>query len=205
MASSREWDERFRTGDHASESPDPFLETSRRYWGLLPGRDPLVSPSDPLRAIDIACGAGRHAVRLAAAGFHVRAVDFSAQALRRADGLARSRGLSIETVLQDLETGNADLGHELFDLAVVFFYLHRPLFPVLKKCLKPGGLLVYKTYSVDQLRHPGGPRNRMYMLEHNELLNAFSGFRVLRYEEEWEEKGTAALIAQKYEARPGPD
>jgi len=29
------------------------------------------------------------------------------------------------------------------------------------------------------------------------LLRIFVGFRVLRYEEEWEGKGTAALIAQK--------
>jgi hypothetical protein len=37
----------------------------------------------------------------------------------------------------------------------------------------------------------------MYLLEHNELLGEFSGFRVLRYEEEWEGRGTAALVAQK--------
>jgi hypothetical protein len=37
----------------------------------------------------------------------------------------------------------------------------------------------------------------MHMLEHNELLREFSSFRVLRYEEEWEGRGTAALIAQK--------
>ena len=37
----------------------------------------------------------------------------------------------------------------------------------------------------------------MHMLEHNELLEVFSEFRVLRYQEEWEGKGTAALVAQK--------
>ena len=56
---------------------------------------------------------------------------------------------------------------------------------------------MYKTYSVDQLRYPGRPSHRAHMLEYNELLRAFAGFRVLRYEEEWEGRGTAALIAQK--------
>ena len=65
------------------------------------------------------------------------------------------------------------------------------------RCLRPGGLLIYKTYSVDQLRYPGRPRHRIHMLEPNELLKVFSEFRVLRYEEEWESKGTAALVARK--------
>ena len=58
-------------------------------------------------------------------------------------------------------------------------------------------LLVYKTYTVDQLRFGGRPRHKMYFLEHNELLRVFATYRVLRYEEEWEGKGSAALIAQK--------
>jgi SAM-dependent methyltransferase len=110
--------------------------------------------------------------------------------------------VSIETRQADLEAESVELGDAAFDLIAVFFYLHRPLFAQLRNCLRAGGLLVYKTYSVDQLRHPGGPRHPMYLLEHNELIREFSGgefsgFRVLRYEEEWEGRGTAALVAQK--------
>jgi SAM-dependent methyltransferase len=115
--------------------------------------------------------------------------------------------VNIETRQADLEAESVELGDAAFDLIAVFFYLHRPLFAQLRNCLRAGGLLVYKTYSVDQLRHPGGPRHPMYLLEHNELLREFSsgefpgrefsGFRVLRYEEEWEGRGTAALVAQK--------
>ena len=148
-------------------------------------------------ALDLACGAGRHAVYLAEAGFAVKAVDFSEAGLACADRLAESRGVSIKTVALDLEANGVDLGEEMYDLAVVFFYLHRPLFPEIARCLRTGGLLIYKTYSVDQLRYPGRPRHRMHMLEHNELLEVFSEFRVLRYQEEWEGKGTAALVAQK--------
>lgn len=125
------------------------------------------------------------------------AADFSVEALRKGEELARRRGVEASWIERNLEGDDVDLGYELYDLVTVFFFLHRPLFPVLNRCLKPGGLLIYKTYSVDQLRYPGRPKHRMYLLEHNELLRAFDSFRVLVYEEQWEGKGTAALIAQR--------
>ena len=199
MSSATEWDERFRRGDHASSAVDPFLSESRTHWPLLNQAAPSETARAPSgkRALDLACGAGRHAVYLAEAGLDVTAIDFSQEGLAAARRLGESRGVSIETVLMDLEAAEVDLGVERYDLAAVFFYLHRSLFPRIARCLRPGGLLIYKTYNIDQLRYPGRPRHRMHMLEHNELLEVFSEFRVLRYQEEWEGKGTAALIAQK--------
>jgi SAM-dependent methyltransferase len=194
MSSPQEWDERYLSTSHGGPTPDPFLSVSRKYWGLPEGDG---APSAKPKALDLACGAGRHAVALAAAGFAVTAVDFSREGLRQGSELARRDGVYVDWVERDLEAADTDLGAALYDLAAVFFYLHRPLFAVLERCLKPGGLLVYRTYSVDQLRYPGGPRQRAYLLEHNELLRAFAAFRVLVYEEEWEGKGTASLIAQK--------
>jgi len=196
MSTAADWDRRFRKGDHTDATPDPFFETSQKYW-------PLVTQARshdctaPLAAVDIACGAGRHAAALAAQGFDTTAVDFSPEALRLVSDSARSRGLDIRTRRIDLESTGASLGDSCFDLAFVFFYLHRPLFAAIDRCLRPGGLLIYKTYTVDQLLHGGRPRHKMYFLEHNELLRVFAGYRVLRYEEEWEGKGSAALAAQK--------
>ena len=193
MSSPQEWDERFRSGSHGDPTTDPLFELSRNYWQLMPARESRVEPA----ALDVACGAGRHAVALAEGGFVTTAADSSGEGLRKGEALARGRGVRVDWRECDLEQAGVDLGENLYDLAAVFFFLHRPLFPVLRRCLKPGGLLVYKTYSVDQLRYPGRPSHRMYLLEHNELLQAFGGFRVLVYEEQWEGKGTAALIAQK--------
>lgn len=192
MSTAADWDRRFRKGDHTGDTPDPFFEVSRKFW-------PLSTSAGDARpaAIDIACGAGRHAVALASAGFDVTAADFSPEGLRLASALAKSQGVSIATELNDLEAPDASLGDSRFDLAFVFFYLHRPLLPAIDRCLRPGGLLIYKTYTVDQLFHGGRPRHKRYFLEHNELLRVFSGYRVLRYEEEWEGKGSAALIARK--------
>jgi SAM-dependent methyltransferase len=196
MSTAADWDRRFRKGDHTDKAPDPFFEISRKYWTLVKPAASLDGITRPA-AIDIACGAGRHAVALASEGFDAAAVDFSPEALQRASELAVSQGVGIETDLKDLESPDVSLGDFCFDLAFVFFYLHRPLFPAIDRCLRPGGLLIYKTYTVDQLLHGGRPRHKMYFLEHNELLRVFPGYRVLRYEEEWEGKGSAALIAQK--------
>jgi ubiquinone/menaquinone biosynthesis C-methylase UbiE len=45
---------------------------------------PLIGDVAGLAVADIGCGTGRHAVRLASAGAHVTAVDFSQEMLRRA-------------------------------------------------------------------------------------------------------------------------
>jgi hypothetical protein len=103
----------------------------------------------------------------------------------------------VETRQIDLESPQADLGAEPFDLICVFRFLHRPLFSALKRAVKPGGLMIYSTYTTDQLAFEGGPRNPQFLLEPGELLREFAAWRVLRYEEEWRGRGTAALLARK--------
>src|SRR5690606_23725725 len=102
-----------------------------------------------------------------------------------------------EPVLLDLESPGAGLGEDAFDLVCVVRFLHRPLFAALRRAVKPGGLIVYRTYTTDHLRFEGGPRDPRFLLEPGELLREFAGWRVLRYEEEWRGRGTAALLARK--------
>ena len=52
----------------------------------------------------------------------------------------------------------------------------------MKSALKLGGHVIFETYLVDQ-RVLGHPRNPAYLLGHNELLDLFRDFRVLRYRE----------------------
>lgn len=183
MKTAEQWDERFRAGSHGEADPDPFLVRSADAWDLLEGR----------RAADVACGAGRNSAFLAENGFQVTAIDFSAEALR----LAQSRAGDVQAVQLDLETPGADLGESAFDLICVIRFLHRPLLPALRRAVKPGGLIVYHTYTTDQLPFEGGPKDPRYLLEPGELLREFGGWRVLRYEEEWRGRGTAALLARK--------
>ena len=168
--------------------PDLFLISAKESLALLPAGAP---------ALDLACGAGRHAVWLAQQGFRVTAVDSSTQALAQARLLAKHRGVALDCRQLDLESPALDLGRDAYDLICGFFFLYRPLFPILREALRPGGLIVYKTYSVDQLQHSHGPRNPAHLLEPNELLRLLGGFRILSYVEKWAPAATAAIIARK--------
>ena len=183
MKTAADWDARFLAGEHGEAEADAFLARCADAFELLDGR----------HAADVACGAGRNTAFLVGLGFRVTAIDFSREALR----LAGARGADVEPCELDLEAPGADLGEHAFDLVCVVRFLHRPLFPALKRAVKSGGLLVYHTYSTDHLRFEAGPRNPRFLLEPGELLREFASWRVLRYEEEWRGRGTAALLARK--------
>jgi SAM-dependent methyltransferase len=181
------WDERFRTGDHAGTEPDPFLLELDEYSDFFPQRR---------QALDVACGAGRNAVWLVEHAWQVTAVDISLQGLGLARELALEHGVHLDLLCLDLDAAPA-LPANHFDLVICFFYLQRSLFPQLHSTLRPGGIIVYKTYTLDQPRFSGGPRHPMHLLEPQELLTAFEGFRVLCYRERIKGRGVAELIAQK--------
>jgi tellurite methyltransferase len=188
----RSWDERFRAGDRIGTEPDPFLAVLDEYRSLLP---------ESGQVLDVACGAGRNAVWLAQKPWSVTGCDISMEGLRKARGLASERGVTIDLVCADLENAPPfrvqSLG--LFDLILCFFYLERSLFPFLKAALRPGGLIVYKTYTVDQKRIGDRPMNKTHLLEPQELLHAFQDFRVLYYQELVSGRRVAQMIAQKKE------
>ncbi len=105
------------------------------------------------KTLDVACGRGRHALLLAAAGYAVRAVDRDPGLVAWLNGLARRLQLPLDAEVRDLEAAGADLGTEEWELVLVFDYLHRPLFPSLVRALKPGGVLLCETS--DHLLEPG--------------------------------------------------
>lgn len=152
-------------------------------------------PSSPA-ALDIAAGDGRNAVYLAEEGMAVDAVDISEVGLDLAERLAKDRKVTIHTVQADLETWK--IPENSYDLIANFFYLQRSLFPQIEAGLKKGGVLVFETYTVDQLETQGPSLKRDFLLERNELLRSFKNLRVVYYEETKSEKfATARLVAVK--------
>jgi rhodanese-related sulfurtransferase len=135
------------------------------------------------RALDLACGRGRHALLFAAAGFSVTAIDRDADALAALASSAGALGLQVALRTQDLEAIDVDLGNEVFDLIVVTNYLHRPLFPALRRALAPGGLLVYDTFTTPQAALEAGPRNPAFLLEPGELVTLVAPLEIVRSHE----------------------
>jgi SAM-dependent methyltransferase len=163
------WNARYAAGDsHArAAAPLPFLE---RHLDLLPKGT----------ALDLAMGAGRNAVYLAASGFRVIGVDISEEALKKSQALAAERGVEIEGVAADLET--YILAPESYAVIVCTYYLQRSLFPRIEQALLPGGVAVLETYTIDHLRHHPD-FSRRYLLEPGELFHALAPLRILRYQD----------------------
>ena len=190
--------ERTRAQHHASTdamSVAPFL---RQQLGRLPKG----------RILDVAAGRGRQALYLLSHGMEVDALDRDAAALAALETSAQARRLTgLTTRMLDLEE-NPDqppgLGQECYDVIIVFFYLHRPLFPALIDALKPNGMLLYETFTIDNYFRRQHPRRWEFCLAHNELLRLTSALRVLHYDEGDHDGGhgsgpssTARLVAQK--------
>jgi tellurite methyltransferase len=183
------WNKKYSEGSHSSLDPDPFLVSAY---------DEFLFDTTPGLALDIAGGVGRHAIWLAQHGWRVKLLDIAEVGIKQAEKNAKRAGTSrsISAEVCNLNTMH-DLGREQYDLVVVFFFLQRELFPALTAALKPGGFLIYKTYTAEQKHFAGGPSHPMFLLEPNELLRAFSSLRILYYHQTVQEKGLAELVARK--------
>jgi SAM-dependent methyltransferase len=133
------------------------------------------------KGLDIGCGSGRDLVYCAMHGWQMMGVDVQPAAVARAQALAISQQVSVETHVRDLEAGVdpfADLADGSFDLISVARYLHRPLFSVIKRLLASGGVIVYHTFMVGSEAF-GSPKNPKFLLKRGELAEVFSGADVL--------------------------
>lgn len=158
------WDETYaRSPQRARGAPSPFLV---EHVALLA----------PGRTLDLACGAGRNARLLAARGHRVIAADLSRVAL---DSIGRGSG-AIERVRVDLDRPGFARG--AFDNVVAIDFLDRALFAAIHEWLRPGGVLLFDAFLVDQ-RALGHPRNPDFLLGRNELLERLRRYRILRYRE----------------------
>ncbi len=158
------------------------------------------------KVLDVATGHGRHALYLASHGYEVIGLDRDAEALNALARTANERHQSnIFTRTVDLESHPEtppSLGEQEYDGIIVFFYLFRPLFPLLLRALKPGGVLIYETFLIDNHLQHHHPRKKEFCLGQNELLHVTNRLRVLRYQEGPQPASphtiTARLVAQRF-------
>jgi tellurite methyltransferase len=186
------------------------IDGDRTHWdqlyrkkGYLFGTEPAAFLKEVLariprgKALDIAMGEGRNAVFLGRSGFAVEGVDLSSVALRKARKLAQQGGVKIRTIQADLNTYT--IKPESFGLIININYLQRSLIPQIRRGLRKGGFVVFESYTVDQLRNPGGEEfRRDYLLGRGELRELFKDFEILEYRETNDGKDAlASLLARK--------
>jgi SAM-dependent methyltransferase len=145
--------------DAASRRPETIARAT--HWiatslGLQPG-DPIL---------DLGCGPGLYAERLARAGFQVTGVDFSQNSIEYATAQARAQHLAIQYRCQNY-LQLADEG--LYSAALLIYGDFCPLAPEqraqllanIQRALKPGGCFVLDV-STPSLRQKYGLKNGWY-------------------------------------------
>ncbi len=182
------WNEKYRSSPESWIEPDEFLA-----WAFFK----FIQPAFPNggRCLDFAGGAGRHALWLAQQGWDVTLIDISEAGIELARQKTGPLAPHIHLVVDDLTHFRAPQTH--FDLVMVFYYLDRIIVPELVRALRPGGLLLYKTYTLEQLKLGHGPSDPARLLAPGELKRIMSGLQILWDQELVTEKATAEVIARK--------
>ncbi len=151
-SSAADWDSRYR-GTELMWGAGPNMWVEQEIAGRAPGR-----------ALDLACGEGRNSIWLAANGWRVTGVDFSAAALEKAEALARGHRppVTVDWKCADVTTFRSSTP---VDLALLV-YLQLPAAERLKaimsawNCLAPDGTLLVIAHHTDNLTDGvGGPQD----------------------------------------------
>ena len=131
------WGEKYRAGVHTERDPDPLLAKALAF---APPRG---------RALDVACGRGRHAIALARRGYRVDAVDISPVGL--ASARERAGILPIRWIEADLDGWEPEAN--AYAVIVCVDFTDARLFARLPTALAPKGVLVYAANPRGTRRH----------------------------------------------------
>jgi tellurite methyltransferase len=184
-ADAVKWDERYRQGvEPAFEQPRSFLIEAAEYL-----------PRHGL-ALDVAMGLGGNAGFLIERGLRVIGLDVSEVAAQR----AKQQWPQLMAAVIDLNRFNLPAAH--FDVVINFYYLQRDLWPLYRRVIRSGGVLIFESLLIDtlQVRPDYKPE---YLLHPGELRSAFSNWDILMYQEGWRDidcdspRAVVSLVARK--------
>ena len=171
------WDERY-AGDAYFYGTEPNAFVVAQKARLKPGMSCLA----------VADGEGRNGVWLAQQGLDVLSVDASPVAQEKAKRLAQVSGASMR--FEQVDLTQWDWGENRYDIVVAIFIQFAPpgvreqMFEHIKRCLKPGGLLLLQGYTPRQLEYKtGGPSQIENLYTEKLLREAFADMEILRLTE----------------------
>ncbi|MFT4715254.1 MAG: 2-polyprenyl-3-methyl-5-hydroxy-6-metoxy-1,4-benzoquinol methylase [Paracoccaceae bacterium] len=189
------WDDRYsEPGFLFGTDPAAFMVDQQQY--LIRGQ----------KALAIADGEGRNSIFMAEKGLIVTAQDGSEVAVDKARGLAAVREARVDFQHADLR--DWDWGAGEYDLVVAIFIqfadpaFRDEIFAGMKRCLKPGGVVMLHGYTPKQIDYgTGGPPTAKTMYTEQLLREGFFDMEILRlqaYDREVQEgrghSGKSALI-----------
>jgi len=157
------WNEKYQN----NQIPNEPIKLVQDYAKLATGR----------KALDIACGMGRHSKYLATLGFEVDALDVSSVAIASLQGLKNIHAIEVDFDTYRLPT-------EKYDLIVCTYFLERKLFPQMIAALKPNGIILMETFLHDEVNERQ-PSNPAFMLNTGELEAYFEEKCELLHIPEW--------------------
>jgi cyclopropane fatty-acyl-phospholipid synthase-like methyltransferase len=171
------WNERYSGEDYFyGTEPNAFLVSQKAL--LKPG----------MRCLAVADGEGRNGVWLAEQGLEVLSVDSSHVAQAKAKKLAQQRGVAM--LFEQVDLLQWDWGEDDFDAVAAIFvqFVTSPereqMFAAIKRCLKPGGLLLLQGYTLRQLEFKtGGPSQAENLYTEAMLRNAFADMDIVQLRE----------------------
>ncbi|MBE0498482.1 MAG: class I SAM-dependent methyltransferase [Campylobacterales bacterium] len=171
------WDEKFSREEYFyGFEPNAFIAL----------HTPLLRPQGELLCLGE--GEGRNAVYLAAEGFKVTALDASAIGMTKALAMAKAKGVSLKTLLLDLEQWEPQEKYE--GILTSYLHLEEPLrtkvFQKAINALKPQGYFIGEFFSLKQLpRSSGGPKkpSLLYTLGSLKEIFAIAGCEIVLLEE----------------------
>lgn len=174
------WQARYRRGAYADRT-HPSVLLAEQVPDILATQRAVSGDQAELRALDLACGAGRNACYLARLGYRVDALDISAEALSRGEAAAVAEGLEISWIEHDLDNG---LPRRLtdYDLIAVMRYLDLSLVKAATEHLRPGGYLICEAHLATD-EPVIGPRDPDFRARPGELRAAVAGLEIVEY---WE-------------------
>jgi len=182
----QKWNSRYAAGAYASRlQPTVLLEE-------------FFEEADHKCALDVACGAGRNAIWLAARGVEVDAVDVSAVALAAAERRALAEAVRVNWLEQDLDLPL--VGMRCYDLIVLVRYADLKLTRQLIELLAPGGVLLVEAHLGGPLFSAakvevGGPRGEQFRLAPGALASACDALEPIYAQEHLLHDPDGALMA----------
>lgn len=150
------WDDEHISAQMLAAHLDPDFEGASRNHAFIDRSVAWIARVAPVaehpRLLDLGCGPGLYAERLARAGYRVTGVDFSRRSIAHARDSAEGQGLAIDYCCENYLA--LDLGQR-FDVAIMIYCDYgalsgadrRTLLARARAHLRPGGLLVLDVFS----------------------------------------------------------